>query len=207
MGDKVSTLRSGVAALSHNEELAQLQQEAAALEEAMQRMAYDWSRRALARAILEAAKRNFERERQPEVIRLASEIFARITGRRWLGISASLEDKTLNILPAQGEALAPENLSRGAREQAYLALRLAYIKNHASHAVPLPIIMDEVLVNFDPQRAERTARAFVDLTDSGSSKGHQLLYFTCQPHMVDLLRKAEPGATLFCVEQGQIRAA
>ena len=207
LGDRVSTLRSGVAALSHNEELAQLQQEAAALEEAMQRMAYDWSRRALARAILEAAKRNFERERQPEVIRLASEIFARITGHRWLGISASLEDKTLNILPAQGEALAPENLSRGAREQAYLALRLAYIKNHASHAVPLPIIMDEVLVNFDPQRAERTARAFVDLTDSGSSKGHQLLYFTCQPHMVDLLRKAEPGATLFCVEQGQIRAA
>ncbi|MBB5142475.1 AAA family ATPase [Desulfovibrio intestinalis] len=207
LGDRVSTLRSGVEALSHNDELAQLQQEAATLEESMQRMAFDWSRKALARAILEAAKNNFERERQPEVIRLASEIFARITGRRWLGISASLEDKTLSILPAQGEALAPENLSRGAREQAYLALRLAYIKNHAAHALPLPIIMDEVLVNFDPQRAERTARAFVDLTDAGSSNGHQLLYFTCQPHMVELLRKAEPTAALFHVEQGQIWAA
>ena len=73
--------------------------------------------------------------------------------------------------------------------------------------MPLPIIMDEVLVNFDPHRAERTARAFVDLTDAGSSNGHQLLYFTCQPHMVELLRKAEPTAALFHVEQGQIRAA
>mgnify|MGYP000614926973 CR=1 FL=1 len=76
-----------------------------------------------------------------------------------------------------------------AREQAYLALRLAYIKNHALHAAPLPVIMDEVLVNFDPQRAERTARAFVELTGGGQGKAHQMLYFTCQPHMAELLRK------------------
>lgn len=207
LGDRVSSLRARVEALSHDDELAKLQQEAATLEESMQRMAYEWSRRALARGILEAAKNTFERERQPEVIRLASEIFARITGRRWRGINASLEDKTLSILPAQGEALAPENLSRGAREQAYLALRLAYIKNHAAHAAPLPVIMDDVLVNFDPKRAERTARAFVDLTAETNGKGHQMLYFTCQPHMVDLLRKTDPAAALFHVEHGNIRAA
>ena len=207
LGDRVSSLRARVEALSHDDELAKLQQEAATLEESMQRMAYEWSRRALARGILEAAKNTFERERQPEVIRLASEIFARITGRQWKAINASLEDKTLSILPAQGEALAPENLSRGAREQAYLALRLAYIKNHATHATPLPVIMDDVLVNFDPQRAERTARAFVDLTTEGHGKGHQILYFTCQPHMVDLLRKADPAAALFHVERGKIKAA
>ena len=67
--------------------------------------------------------------------------------------------------------------------------------------------MDEVLVNFDPQRAERTARAFVELTGGGQGKGHQLLYFTCQPHMAELLRKAEPQAALFQVQDGSIRAA
>ena len=107
----------------------------------------------------------------------------------------------------QGEPIAPENLSRGAREQAYLALRLAYIKNHALHAAPLPVIMDEVLVNFDPQRAERTARAFVELTGGSQGKAHQLLYFTCQPHMAELLRKAEPQAALFHVQDGSIKAA
>ena len=98
-------------------------------------------------------------------------------------------------------------MSDGTRDQLYLALRLAYIKNHALHAAPLPVIMDEVLVNFDPQRAERTARAFVELTGGGQGKAHQLLYFTCQPHMAELLRKAEPQAALFHVKDGSIKAA
>ena len=169
-------------------------------------MALAWSRRALARKILLNAKRIFERERQPEVIRQASDIFARITNRRWRGISASLENSSLSILPDQGEAVPPESLSRGTQEQAYLALRLAYIKNHAAHAAPLPVIMDEVLVNFDPERAERTARAFAELADGREGPAHQLLYFTCQPHMVDVLRAAEPGAALFKVENGTITA-
>ena len=205
--NKVGDLGNKVDALSRTDELSQLLQQEAALVEDMERMAFAWSRISLARSILETAKRTFEQERQPEVIRLASSIFTRITGQRWRGINASLEDASLAILPAQGEPLQPENLSRGAREQAYLALRLAYIKNHALHAAPLPVIMDEVLVNFDPQRAERTARAFVELTGGGQGKAHQLLYFTCQPHMADLLRKAEPQAALFHVKDGSIKAA
>ena len=204
---KVADLGNKVDALSRTDELSQLLQQEAALVEDMERMAFAWSRISLARSILETAKRTFEQERQPEVIRLASSIFTRITGQRWRGINASLEDASLAILPAQGEPMQPENLSRGAREQAYLALRLAYIKNHALHATPLPVIMDEVLVNFDPQRAERTARAFVELTGGGQGKAHQLLYFTCQPHMAELLRKAEPQAALFHVKDGSIKAA
>ena len=72
----------------------------ALLLESMERMALAWSRRALAREILLNAKRTFEHERQPEVIRQASDIFARITNRRWRGISASLEHSSLSILPA-----------------------------------------------------------------------------------------------------------
>lgn len=111
-----------VSALARADELADLRQQEASLLESMERMAFAWSRRSLAREILLAAKRIFERERQPEVIRQASEIFARITNRRWRGISASLENSSLSILPEQGEAVTPDALSRGAQEQAYLAL-------------------------------------------------------------------------------------
>ena len=204
---RTSELGGRMDTLTQSDELSQLLQREAALLDSIERMAFDWSRLALAHDILEHAKHSFERERQPEVIRQASRIFASITGRRWQGINAKLEDSSLAILPAQGEPVKPENLSRGTREQAYLALRLAYIADHASHANPLPIIMDEVLVNFDPQRAERTARAFVELTDSGKNEAHQLFYFTCQPHIVELLRKAEPHAALFIVENGAIKAA
>ncbi|MBD5538478.1 MAG: AAA family ATPase [Desulfovibrio sp.] len=202
---RVAELNARVTALSRDDELARLRQEEASLLERMERMAYAWSRRALAGAILRQAKLRFEKERQPEVIREASAIFARITNGRWRGISASLEDASLLILPPSGEPVEPQFLSRGAQEQAYLALRLAYIRSHAIHAAPLPVIMDEVLVNFDPERAERTARAFADL--AGGGVGHQILYFTCQPHMVDLLRAAAPDAPLFLVENGSIAAA
>lgn len=202
---RVAELNARVTALSRDDELARLRQEEASLLERMERMALAWSRRALAAALLRKAKLNFEKERQPEVIREASSIFASITNGRWRGISASLEDASLLILPPTGEPVEPQFLSRGAQEQAYLALRLAYIKSHAIHAAPLPVIMDEVLVNFDPERAERTARAFADL--AAGRDGHQILYFTCQPHMVEMLRQAAPDAPLFMVENGTIAAA
>ncbi|MBD5627758.1 MAG: hypothetical protein HDQ90_09855, partial [Desulfovibrio sp.] len=205
LAGRVAGLSARVGALSRDEELARMRQEEASLLERMERMALAWSRRALAAALLRQAKLSFEKERQPEVIREASAIFSTITDGRWRGISASLEDASLLILPPAGEPVEPQFLSRGAQEQAYLALRLAYIKSHALHAAPLPVIMDEVLVNFDPERAERTARAFADL--AAGRDGHQILYFTCQPHMVDVLRAAAPDAPLFKVENGRIAAA
>lgn len=203
----VADLNVRVNELARFEDLARLRQQQAFLQESMHGMALSWSRYALAREILVNAKRSFERERQPEVIRQASEIFSRITDGRWRGISASLEDSSLRILPERGEPVSPNMLSRGAQEQAYLALRLAYIKDHAAHAAPLPVIMDEVLVNFDPERAARTARAFAELACNRDEAPHQMLYFTCHPHMVDILRAAVPTAPLFLVEHGQILAA
>ena len=45
------------------------------------------------------------------------------------------------------------------------------------------------------------------VTGGSQGKAHQLLYFTCQPHMAELLRKAEPQAALFHVQDGSINAA
>ena len=42
-------------------------------------------------------------------------------------------------------------------------------------------MVDEVLVNFDPDRAQRAAAAFVEL-----SQTNQVLVFTCHPETVDL---------------------
>ncbi|MDR1658934.1 MAG: AAA family ATPase [Desulfovibrio sp.] len=194
-----------VAALECSDELAALQQQEASLTAGMEERARHWARLAIARELLTEAKIRFERERQPKVIRHASEIFAGIT-RRWRGISVSLDDSSLSILPAHGAPVPPEILSRGAQEQAYLSLRLAYIVNHSAEAEPLPVIMDEILVNFDPGRAGRTARAFAELTE-GPGRRHQLLYFTCQPHIVEILRKVVPGAALFNVRNGGIQRA
>lgn len=198
-------LDAQVAALSHSGELADLRRQKSVLLEKMENTAREWSVPALASAILCEARNVFEKERQPEVISIASDLFASITNGRWKGLSISLEDSTLMVLPQNGEPVPPDYLSRGAQEQAYLALRLAYIKEHSRHAQSLPIIMDEILVNFDPERVKRAARTFAGLVDSPHKQ--QLLYFTCQPHVAEMLAEVSPGAACFKVENRQITAA
>lgn len=180
-----------------------LRQRKALLMADAQRMASEWSSLALADALLREARLIFEKERQPEIIRAASGIFARITDGKWKGISLNLEDSSLVVLSGENEPVAPEALSRGAQEQAYLSLRLAYINSHAAAFESLPVIMDEVLVNFDPDRARRCAETFASMAGSANQ---QILYFTCQPHIVEMLKECAENPAVFNVENGTIRA-
>ncbi len=198
-----ATLSATLQGLTSTDTLAALRQEEKDIQESVQDAAASWAKFAVARQLLLQAKQRFEQERQPQVIRMASDIFAAITQEKWKGLTASLEDSHLQVISPFGEPLSPHVLSRGTQEQLYLALRLAYIRNHAAHAKALPVIMDDVLVNFDPERAERTGTALVDLTESG--KKHQVLFFTCHPHMADMLQKDRPESKRFLVENHTIR--
>lgn len=235
--DKAAALRVQRDQVATADEVAALRRQEAALLESARQMALEWSRNALARHLIDTARRRFERERQPHVIREAAAIFRTITGGRWQSIAASLEDGVPRAVPADGEPVPHEHLSRGTREQLYLALRLGYVRTHALHAEPLPLIMDDILVNFDPERAARTAAALAELCGKrggrdgvaldaapdaaedaadetpndaatiAGGKPHQILFFTCHPHTVDMLRTAAPDAALFTVERGTITAA
>lgn len=201
---RAGSLQARADMLATADELAALRQDECMLLESIRRAATRWSSLSLATVLLQRARHIFEKERQPRIIRMASEIFNNITDGRWRGLSLNLEDASLMVLPAQGEPVPPYNLSRGAQEQAYLAFRMAYIHEHAETREPLPVIMDEILVNFDPERASRTARELARLAGDGQQ---QILYFTCQPHIVDMLKEAASDASLFLVENGDIRAA
>jgi uncharacterized protein YhaN len=75
-----------------------------------------------------------------------------------------------------------DELSRGTSEQLYLALRFGLIEEFARHGEPLPVVMDDILVNFDADRAARAASAIRDLASR-----HQVLYFTCHRWTAELL--------------------
>ena len=79
----------------------------------------------------------------------------------------------------------PQELSRGTREQLYLALRFGLVREFGEHAERLPVVVDEVLVNFDPERARLAAEAFATLAET-----NQVLVFTCHPETVDLFAEA-----------------
>jgi len=62
--------------------------------------------------------------------------------------------------------------------------------------MPLPVIMDDILVNFDPDRAAAACRALLEL-----STDQQVLLFTCHPTTVDMMRSASSECSVFELQQ------
>jgi uncharacterized protein YhaN len=124
-------------------------------------------------------------DRQPQVLRDASAWFAEVTDGRYPRIrQGSTTHEALELEDAAGRTVDPVTLSRGTREQLYLCLRLALAKGVAAGGTPLPMIMDDVLVNFSPDRAEAMATVLAEV-----AREQQVLFFTCHPATRDLLRR------------------
>jgi len=137
--------------------------------------------------LLIAARRRYMQEHQPPVLAEASLWLQRLTDGSYLRITADGDEAYLRVHDADGAAWRPERLSRGTREQVFLALRLALVADLERSGVKLPIIMDDALVNFDDTRARAAARVLVEF---GSQGERQLLVLTCHAHVAALFREA-----------------
>jgi uncharacterized protein YhaN len=141
-----------------------------------------------ARALLQRTLTRHERERQPAVVASAAVHFARVTEGRYVRLlaSAGMDGKqTLRVVSASGETIDATSLSRGTVEQLYLCLRLGLADFFAERSVALPILLDDVLVNFDPERARAVAAELAE-----SSRSHQIVLFTCHPHLAAMVLRA-----------------
>jgi uncharacterized protein YhaN len=106
-----------------------------------------------------------------------------------------LGSEELFIESGAGDRVTPDRLSRGTAEQLYLSMRLALVREYSNHVDPLPVVFDDIFVNFDPDRTGRALDAVRDLTAT-----HQVLMFTCHPHMVDIVRDCVPDARISALE-------
>ena len=183
--DELREERGGIdaelARLTGEEESSALRIRRHALAEQLSQCAGQWSRFTIAETLLEKTRQKFEQERQPSVIRHAQDFFAEVTGQHYRRLFAPIGEQTITVTDANDTARQPDQLSRGTREQLYLALRFGLIREFGEHAAPLPVVVDDALVNFDPDRAELAARAFAQL-----SQTNQVLVFTCHPNIAQM---------------------
>jgi uncharacterized protein YhaN len=188
----IGRLEERIETLSRSEERsrARIRQEAivARMDEASSR----WAVLTLCRTLLDETRRVYETERQPEVLKHASEFLAHMSNGRWNRVIAPLGSDELIVESEGGSRISPENLSRGTAEQLYLAMRLALVGEYSNHVEPLPVIFDDIFVNFDRERTQRAIESIKEL-----SKTHQVLMFTCHPHMVELVEEVVPEAAVF----------
>ena len=150
-----------------------------------------WAVVTLCRTLLDETRKIYESDRQPEVLRHASRFFETMSQGRYPRVIAPLDGTELQVERQDGVRLLPQLLSRGTAEQLYLAMRFALLRDYAGHADPLPVIFDDVFVNFDPQRTRTTFEAVSGLTET-----HQVLLFTCHPHVVALAQEIVPTANI-----------
>ncbi|MDX2167460.1 MAG: hypothetical protein SF182_10370, partial [Deltaproteobacteria bacterium] len=171
------------AALECSDELPGLEAEWAGLTAELDDAVREWRLLAAADGLIDAARQEFERTRQPAVLREASQALALVTGGRYQRVVQDERGEGLLVVERDGQVKpAGGALSRGTTEQLYLAVRLGLASALAERGTPLPLVMDDVLVNFDPERARAMAAVLGEF-----SRRNQILFFTCHPGMRDLL--------------------
>ena len=154
--------------------------------------AEQWAVITLCRALLDETRKIYETERQPEVLRQASSFFSVMTEARYARVIAPLDGGEIQVERAGGARLSPQILSRGTAEQLYLSMRLALVREYANHVDPLPVVFDDIFVNFDPSRSRTSFLALRELCST-----HQVLLFTCHPHLVSQVEEVVPEARIF----------
>ena len=126
--------------------------------------------------LLNRAVTRYERERQPEVIRRATTLFQAFTCGRYSRIHKSLATGELLLTDSLHQCeKRPAELSRGTLEELMTAMRLALIACCEEEHEPLPIVLDDLFVNFDGNRR----RAALEALETFAAQ-RQILLLSCR---------------------------
>ncbi|MBI4384644.1 MAG: AAA family ATPase [Nitrospinae bacterium] len=185
MNQVIGETRNKIASLSSNEELLVRQSELEIKKRQLEVCAGEWAARKTALALLSLGKRKYERERQPAVIKAAEDIFSRITENKYRGIYKPIDSDEIRISANGAEkSLGVVEMSRGTREQLYLAMRFGLVQEYEARSEPLPVVMDDIFVNFDD---ERLARAIGTLENFARTR--QVIVFSCHRRQMETYRE------------------
>ncbi|MEX2381524.1 MAG: AAA family ATPase [Opitutales bacterium] len=161
---------------------AEIQETTAALRTKIE----EYTRLRLASILLRREIERYRKKHQGPILKRAGEFFARLTLGSFSALSTDFGDKDEQILiglRSDGSRVRVEGMSDGTCDQLYLALRLASLEHHLETNESVPLILDDILVNFDDARAGATLEILAEL----SSK-NQIIYFTHHRHILDIAK-------------------
>lgn len=133
-----------------------------------------------------------ERHRSGMMVR-ASDAFALMTRGQYSGLTTQpvKGGEVLIALQRDGQSKVADALSKGARFQLYLSLRLAGYYEFAQFRPSVPFIADDIMETFDHVRSEEVFRLFGDMASIG-----QVIYLTHHQHLCEIARTVVPGVTI-----------
>ncbi len=180
--------RSALAAIDTSDAAAQAREE---MESAVARYragVRPWAQLKLAQALLAEAVRRHREKAQGPVVALAGEYFGLMTSGRFtrLLVDADGDTPMLMAQPAGGGRPVPiPALSEGTADQLYLALRLAALEVQRTPERTMPLVLDDVFMTADDERAAHMFRALERFAAQG-----QVLVFTHHRHLGDIAERS-----------------
>ncbi len=160
--------------------------EEARLDETARRLQEEYDALELAADAMRQANARLQTLFSPLISRRAAALMGRMTDSAYTGVYFDREMRFSAQRGGEGDVHALEYLSDGTRSQLYLSVRLAITDLLLSGEEPAPLILDDVLLSYDDQRARDTLRLLREL-----SKDRQILLFTCQSREQRLLNELE----------------
>jgi uncharacterized protein YhaN len=156
----------------------------------------DYARLRLAAAVLDEAIERYRQKTQGPVLARAGARFATLTLGSFQGLRVEYDDHDQAMLravrPGGTESVGVAGLSLGTADQLYLALRLASIETALDAQEPIPLIADDILIQFDNDRAAAGLRVLAEL-----SNRTQIVLFTHHEHVCELAEANVDSQSLF----------
>ena len=188
LGARHGQLKAAFDALNGSDAAARAaarQQEAAA---GMAEAAERYLRLKTAARLLQWSMERFRQTRQGPMLARASEIFQALTlgsfSRLLVDADSHDSPRLVSIRTDGNKPVEVPGLSEGTRDQLYLALRLAALDQQASQGSRMPLIADDLFINFDDRRTEAGLQVLGDV-----SRRMQVILLTHHDHLVPLARQ------------------
>lgn len=140
----------------------------------------------LAAHFLQTQIERFRKENQGPLLEKSGQIFKNITRGAFSGLGAEFnaDDNPILVgLRPDQTSVSIEGMSDGSRDQLYLALRLAALDQYLEKHEPMPLIIDDLLITCDNDRAAAILPQLAIL-----AQRTQIFLFTHHAHLVELCR-------------------
>lgn len=196
MSEEIGQLTTQLEQMNGSVEAAEAASEVQSLLAEIRIDAEEYVRLKVAGQILEWAIERYRKQNQGPILSRAGKIFSSLTAGSFQDLKTDFGEQGADILvgvrSVTGKLVDVSGMSDGTADQLYLALRLASLEQYLDRNRAIPLILDDILINFDDDRAASTLGALADI-----SSRTQVIFFTHHQHLVDIAKESVESDRLF----------
>lgn len=178
---QLADAKASLKQLESSESYSQLNHRYHFEKEQLEQSAQEWSVQKVAQKILTNTKQAYQEKYLTKAIKLTIDYFKYATDHKYVAIYPPTKNQPFQVEAKDHTRFSVHELSQGTIDLLYISLRLA-IGEVMSENHPLPFIIDDAFVHFDPERTHK----MVDILKYISKK-RQIILFTCKREIIESL--------------------